>query len=374
MSASCITPRAQRGTQIANGQITPPDTPTTPAACTFSTSRSPNVPGPSLDAPCHDFSTGQLQTSTPTLPAVYPYTSGTPYAKLQIGSRFAEGQWSMVCEAQLEPLHAHATGHGQDSREIYVAKIARSKRAVGILQHESRILSYIKEKPRAVEYVVEFYGWNADHNALVLEMAQFSFEDYVHRLELLPTTKRDDVARRELLPMAQRLVQGLQWLHANSIVHGDIKPGNILIRKTSSQCYQSVYCDFSAARLNDPSTPPPKDSAGTYDFMAPEQFCLRQPGNWPSTASDVWALSVTLLYGVIGGSPYARATNVFARRAMASSGMVLEGLSMDERWLRRVENLSFRKWIEGAMEKRVDKRWSATEWAERVRDWTMELE
>jgi len=193
-------------------------------------------------------------------------------------------------------------------------------------------------------------------------MAQCSFEDYIQRLELLPGTRRDDAQRTELLPMTLRLVQGLKWLHASNIVHGDIKPGNILIREGSSQCHQPIYCDFSAARLNHPSHAPPKDSAGTYDFMAPEQFSLRQPDNWTSTASDVWALGVTLLYGVIGSSPYAKAANVFARRAMASSGMVLEGLSMDEKWLRRVENLSFRKLIEGSVQKKADKRWSAIEW------------
>lgn len=91
-----------------------------------------------------------------------------------------------------------------------------------------------------------------------------------------------------------QLVSVISYAHKHKIMHRDIKPENIIISKTG----QVKLLDFGIAR--DLSwQPPDKSSAGTVNFMPPEQFegqsCL---------ASDVWALGVILYIFATNAVPY----------------------------------------------------------------------
>ena len=91
-----------------------------------------------------------------------------------------------------------------------------------------------------------------------------------------------------------QLVSVISYAHKHKIMHRDIKPENIIINKRG----QVKLLDFGIAR--DLSwQPPDKSSAGTVNFMPPEQFegksCL---------ASDVWALGVILYIFATNAVPY----------------------------------------------------------------------
>ncbi|NOR26874.1 MAG: protein kinase [Desulforhopalus sp.] len=91
-----------------------------------------------------------------------------------------------------------------------------------------------------------------------------------------------------------QLVSVISYAHMHKILHRDIKPENIII-STSGQV---KLLDFGIAR--DLSwQPPDKSSAGTVNFMPPEQFegqsCI---------ASDVWALGVILYIFATNAAPY----------------------------------------------------------------------
>lgn len=362
----------RRGALISNGQITPPDTPTTPATCTFTPS--PRT-APTIDALTTHLHTTRLSSpDTAILPVLPPapraFTPPDPFTELSIGRRLADGQWSVVHEASTSPSAPYDAGNIDPSdpapaRTLYAAKIPRGKRAITVLNAEARMLEHITSHPDSARHIVTFHGWSAGPTALVLELLPRTLEDWVASANALPAPARRSAVHSELLTHARALVAGLAWLHAAAgVVHGDIKPGNILLRPSShsSSPAAPVFCDFSASRLTHPSFPPPVSSAGTYDFMAPEQFGLAAPGNWPTPASDVFALGVTLVYAVVGASPYARAGNVFVRRAMASGGLVEEGVSMDEGMAERWSEGGVKGWVGGALERRTEKRWGAGEW------------
>ncbi len=91
-----------------------------------------------------------------------------------------------------------------------------------------------------------------------------------------------------------QLVSVISYAHKHKILHRDIKPENIIINKRG----QVKLLDFGIAR--DLSwQPPDKSSAGTVNFMPPEQFegksCI---------ASDVWALGVILYIFATNVAPY----------------------------------------------------------------------
>ncbi|TKB25104.1 serine/threonine protein kinase [Desulfopila sp. IMCC35006] len=91
-----------------------------------------------------------------------------------------------------------------------------------------------------------------------------------------------------------QLVSVISYAHKHKIMHRDIKPENIIINKSG----QVKLLDFGIAR--DLSwQPPDKSSAGTVNFMPPEQFEGRS-----CLASDVWALGVILYIFATNTVPY----------------------------------------------------------------------
>ena len=109
-------------------------------------------------------------------------------------------------------------------------------------------------------------------------------------------------ARSSPLPMleAARLVAeiagGIQAAHSAGLVHGDLKPSNIMIDSTG----MARITDFGvASEFEIPASASDAFSTrGSLAFMAPEQFRLEPHGRAP--ASDVYALG-GLLYWLLTG-------------------------------------------------------------------------
>jgi serine/threonine-protein kinase len=102
------------------------------------------------------------------------------------------------------------------------------------------------------------------------------------------------LAPQAALARAAELCGTLEAVHRRGIAHGDVKPGNLLLRSTAEDA-DLVLVDFGLARLVDDSSQPSSSSggaggAGTLAYMAPEQ---RQGA--PSPAADVHAAGVILV-------------------------------------------------------------------------------
>lgn len=99
----------------------------------------------------------------------------------------------------------------------------------------------------------------------------------------------------------RQVCEGLQEAHRRGIIHGDLKPGNIILRKTLGGLIP-VITDFGLARRSTPSNPASLSSGsggGTPPFMAPE---LRR-GAKSSVASDIYALGVIFYQMLMGSLP-----------------------------------------------------------------------
>lgn len=97
-----------------------------------------------------------------------------------------------------------------------------------------------------------------------------------------------------------QILQGLRAVHAASVVHRDVKPGNVLVRDDGL----AILVDFGIATFEGADRVTRTGSViGTPPYLAPELFAPASPG--PTPASDLWALGVTLYEMVEGRAPFA---------------------------------------------------------------------
>jgi serine/threonine protein kinase/tetratricopeptide (TPR) repeat protein len=129
---------------------------------------------------------------------------------------------------------------------------------------------------------------------LFLTMKLLSGETLASRLKKVPP-----LYRSEVISIFRQMTAGLAAIHAAGVVHGDIKPKNVMLDHSGSDLCVSIM-DFGLARLYASQTTvfTRGSIAGTPGYIAPE--LLR--GEPPSQATDIFALGV-LFQQVLTGDP-----------------------------------------------------------------------
>ena len=106
---------------------------------------------------------------------------------------------------------------------------------------------------------------------------------------------RGEIREKFIRGVFTRLLNGLREVHANKLLHLDIKPSNIYLRNDGTP----VLLDFGAARqtlLNDAPMLKPMYTPG---YCAPEQFRDREHlGPW----SDIYSIGASM-YACLAGCP-----------------------------------------------------------------------
>jgi serine/threonine-protein kinase len=115
-----------------------------------------------------------------------------------------------------------------------------------------------------------------------------------------------------VLAIAKQLVRALEAAHEQGVIHGDVKPANILL---SADGLLKV-ADFGVATLmrrsrglgdrSEPAGPPPLAGAliGTPEYMAPELLL----GSAPDAYTDMYAAGIVLHECLTGDTPFPRDT------------------------------------------------------------------
>ncbi len=99
--------------------------------------------------------------------------------------------------------------------------------------------------------------------------------------------KEKPLSEKEALPIILQIAKGLQFIARNKIVHRDIKPDNIFIKKVDNH-YLFKLGDFGFALKEQLSS----QQIGTPVFMSPEIFNSEKY----SSEVDVWAFGLTVHY------------------------------------------------------------------------------
>ncbi|KAJ7224774.1 kinase-like domain-containing protein [Mycena rebaudengoi] len=123
----------------------------------------------------------------------------------------------------------------------------------------------------------------------------YKFGDLRQYLRDHPTTDRGKMIRG--------VASGLEYLHRNGIVHGDLKVHNVVVDTSGTPC----ICDFGISKIVDAQTVP---------YMAPELFCvfeeetgLEKPDRMStSMSSDIYSFGLLLLEILTSNPPKHRPT------------------------------------------------------------------
>jgi serine/threonine protein kinase len=132
---------------------------------------------------------------------------------------------------------------------------------------------------------------------IVMELLQGeTLAQRVERLGPLPVAEAVDFVLQACRPLVQ--------MHAQGIVHRDVKPSNLFLARDADGKESIKLLDFGVAAFQRPVA---RDSAltfteamvGTPRYMAPEQV---QSSKDVDARADVWALGITL-YEMLSGAP-----------------------------------------------------------------------
>lgn len=98
------------------------------------------------------------------------------------------------------------------------------------------------------------------------------------------------------------LILGIEYLHAQGVVHRDIKPDNLLL--TEDDVLKIV--DFGVSEIFEKeSEMRTAKSAGSPAFLPPE-LCVAKHGDISGKAADIWSMGVTLYCLRFGRIPFER--------------------------------------------------------------------
>jgi serine/threonine-protein kinase len=104
-----------------------------------------------------------------------------------------------------------------------------------------------------------------------------------------------------VIHLARQLLAGLAHVHAQGIVHRDVKPENLLISNEPGFDDHLRIVDFGLAQLRDGSAASAEFAIGTPSYMAPEQ-CSRE--QITDERTDLYAVGVLLFEMLTGAKPF----------------------------------------------------------------------
>ncbi|KAI4120011.1 MAG: hypothetical protein LQ345_000270 [Seirophora villosa] len=350
---------------VRHGAQTPPSTPTRCRPEQAPASEIPELlrPGSSQS----DSRTSIVPTMTERLS--WEITTPLPYLKgyQRQGSategydELGRGAWSTVyCategfKVQPSPLPTPPTSPTSSPGKPVIDRLLAIKTAARrdgqkILYQEARVLTYLHSSPEASRFLVPFHGYDQASQSLVMDAVPLNLDTYARscleeaRLNFSTRTMFDPVCGTSVWQsLATQLTNGLAFLHEASCIHGDIKPANVLLRPNGADLgegFTALYCDFSSSCILDgPSGEDSEQSqqltAVTADFASPELLSsLSNISALATTASDIYALAVTLAVAATGSSPYAGASMELHKLGMIREGRVLDFARLGEQGTR----------------------------------------
>lgn len=198
-------------------------------------------------------------------------------------------------------------GSGAAGR-VYLAEHIPSKRTIAM-----KVVSVFDKEKRnqllqeletlsayASRFLVRFYGAFYDGSGAV----HIALEYMDHGCLSTFIQKVGPIPERVVQMIAIDCLRGLRFLHANHILHRDLKTANILL---SRRLCCAKLSDFGLARALDAGVSRVETFVGTVAYMSPE----RLEGSKYTYASDVWALGVSMIECLLGRYPFDRPQNYF---------------------------------------------------------------
>lgn len=108
---------------------------------------------------------------------------------------------------------------------------------------------------------------------------------------------QDDMPEIIVQHFFKQITSAIEYLHSQGVVHGDIKPENMLLSGDGSL----KISDFGQSQILSEGESKLTKTLGTPAFLAPE-ICAGE--EYDGFAADIWALGVTLYFFIFGKLPF----------------------------------------------------------------------
>mmetsp|Transcript_5899 Transcript_5899/g.7742 ORF Transcript_5899/g.7742 Transcript_5899/m.7742 type:complete len:379 (-) Transcript_5899:927-2063(-) len=179
---------------------------------------------------------------------------------------------------------AYAAAKVMDLRQMAVQKKQfglSDHEMYGLMKNEARILRSL-DHPNIVSYV----------DATVVDNGFYIFTELIHGRTLVNLIPGGGFSEARGRMLFSQLAEAVNYLHSRQILHGDIKPENILIH---SKDWRLKLIDFGFAQVVE-GQKQPKAYGGTLMYSPPE--------GTPSFAWDCWSCGVVLFALLTCGLPF----------------------------------------------------------------------
>lgn len=190
--------------------------------------------------------------------------------------------------------HVYEAWDGKLQRSIALKRMKSAVASIrsGSLLEEGRVAAALDHDAFVKIFSIEGDG---DQQSIIMELVRGqTLRDLIAQHHANPC-----ITVEQVLNITLQIAQAMAVAHASNLVHGDIKPGNLMIEASG----KVRILDFGLARELDPmatETGPVEDNQGTIAYMTPERL-LGQAAN---SQSDIYSLGVVLYELIVGARPF----------------------------------------------------------------------
>jgi len=186
---------------------------------------------------------------------------------------------------------------------VYKAKDTKLDRFVALKFLPSQLATTEDEKARFIQEAKAASALNHPNVCTIHDIQEYEGQlfivmEYVDGVTLKDNTQT--LSEKKILEYSAQIAEGLAAAHEKGIVHRDIKPDNIMIRKDGIVQIMDfglakLYTDSNVSRLTKAGT-----TMGTMGYMSPEQV----QGLDVDHRTDIFSLGVVLYELFAGESPF----------------------------------------------------------------------
>ncbi|MGX5214121.1 protein kinase domain-containing protein [Streptomyces violaceus] len=171
-----------------------------------------------------------------------------------------------------------------------------------LLQSDAHsLLRFVREQALRIDHphVLAPSSWAADDDKVLFTMDLVAGGSLVHLVG-----DYGPLPPAFVCTLLDQLLSGLAAVHAEDVVHRDVKPANVLLEATGTGRPRLRLSDFGIAmRLGEPRLTETNLVVGTPGYLAPEQLM----GAEPDFPADLFAVGLVALYLLEGAKPDSKA-------------------------------------------------------------------